>query len=122
MSLSMQTVQKSPQEPHEPVAVACTFHPNCSPDASDMDRDLRTGMKIWCAVRRCDTRPLPRDPDNVLKKNNIAALNSEPALLSQLVTKIQEFDPDVIAAHNAYGFDLDVLSVRMQALRLNNWQ
>lgn len=39
-----------------------------------------------------------------------------------MLAKVQEFDPDVIAAHNAYGFDLDVLSARMQSLRLNNWQ
>lgn len=36
-------------------------------------------------------------------------------MLNALIAQIQQFDPDVIAAHSAYGFDLDVLARRPPA-------
>mmetsp|Transcript_74540 Transcript_74540/g.129261 ORF Transcript_74540/g.129261 Transcript_74540/m.129261 type:complete len:1481 (+) Transcript_74540:72-4514(+) len=122
LSLSMQTMQRSAQHGHEPVAFACTLHPNVSPDASDNERHLRVGMTSWMAVRRFDTRPLPRDAEKVLPKKNVAHFSHEGGLFKALLDKIQEFDPDVIACHNAYAFELDVLASRMAAQKLQNWQ
>jgi len=122
LSLSMQTVQRSPQQPHEPVAITCSMHPNVSPDASDSEHQLRLGMKWWKGVTRMDSRPLPRDADKVLKQVLAEPHNTEAALLQAFLSKVQEFDPDVIAGHNAYGFDLDVLATRMHQLKVQSWQ
>merc|ERR1740130_1856027 len=43
-------------------------------------------------------------------------------MFGALLQKIQDFDPDVIACHNAYGFDLEVLASRMAVLNLPVWQ
>lgn len=122
MSLSMQTTQKSVQQPHEPVAIACTMHPNVSPDAMDSEKDLREGMTHWKALRRIDSAPLPRDSEKVLGNAGVHHFTSESALLLAFLAKVQEFDPDVIAGHNAFGFDLDVLASRMGHLKLQGWQ
>lgn len=117
MTLNMQTVQKTAQHGHEPVTVACTMHPNFSADASESEQHLKLGMSSWRAVRRYDTRPLP-----VLPQHQVDAFPTEHSLFEALLQKIQDFDPDVIACHDAYGFDLEVLASRMSALNLNFWQ
>lgn len=123
ISIGMQTFQRSPDQPHEPVAISCTLHPKLNVDAPENDRDLRDGMRQWAAVRRFDTRQLPRDSAQVLAKNGVEQYSSEVSLLNALLAKINEFDPDVVAGHNAYGFDLDVLATRMHQLKMNNgWQ
>mmetsp|Transcript_83678 Transcript_83678/g.249736 ORF Transcript_83678/g.249736 Transcript_83678/m.249736 type:complete len:1455 (+) Transcript_83678:118-4482(+) len=122
MSLCMQTFQRSAQEPHEPVAIACTLHPNVSPEAGDSDRELKLGMDTWVALRRFDSRPLPRDSDRLLSQRRVEHHSSEVALLSAFLSVVQKFDPDVISGYNAYGFDLDVLGARMQHLKLQSWQ
>lgn len=122
LSIGMQTLQRSAQQPHEPLAFSCTLHPRLNADAPDSDKDLRDGMVIWSAVRRMDSRPLPRDSEKVLAAAGVETHSSEAALLTALLAKIHEFDPDVIAGHNAYGFDLDVLSARMHNLKLQGWQ
>eukprot|EP00929_Paragymnodinium_shiwhaense_P040594 TRINITY_DN21176_c0_g1_i2.p1 TRINITY_DN21176_c0_g1~~TRINITY_DN21176_c0_g1_i2.p1 ORF type:complete len:1507 (+),score=333.68 TRINITY_DN21176_c0_g1_i2:75-4595(+) len=122
MSISMQTVQRSNVQGHEPVAIACTCHPYVRPDGSEGDQELRTGLQTWVALRRLDTRPLPRDSETVLPKNHVQYYTSESALLGALLSKVQDFDPDVIVGYNAYGFDLDVIGARMAALNLQGWQ
>lgn len=122
MCISMQTVQRSVQMPHEPVAISLTFHPRLNPDAADSDRDLKDGMTQWAAVRRLDSRPFPRDSEQLLASNGVATFTSEVALFNSLLAQVNEFDPDAIAGHNAYGFDLDVLTSRMHSLKIQGWQ
>eukprot|EP00930_Biecheleria_cincta_P055257 TRINITY_DN41594_c0_g1_i1.p1 TRINITY_DN41594_c0_g1~~TRINITY_DN41594_c0_g1_i1.p1 ORF type:complete len:1464 (+),score=323.89 TRINITY_DN41594_c0_g1_i1:78-4469(+) len=122
LSLNLQTLQANAQQPHEVLAIACTFHPTVSPDASESERELRNGMGHWAGVRRLDTKPFPRDGEKVLSESNIQTCNNELALLHAFLDKVQEFDPDVIAGHNAYGFDLDVLANRLHQLRVQPWQ
>jgi len=121
LSINLQTVQKSPQEPHEVVAAACSLHPNFSTEATN-GNEVKVGTSCWKAIRRFDARPLPRDADRVLAQQRVEHHNSEVALMNALLAKIQEFDPDVIAAHNAYGFDLDVIASRLHHLKLHGWQ
>ena len=35
--------------------------------------------------------------------------------------KLSQIDPDVVAAHNFIGFDLDVLLHRMKDLKVRHW-
>eukprot|EP00448_Togula_jolla_P023098 CAMPEP_0170591232 /NCGR_PEP_ID=MMETSP0224-20130122/12293_1 /TAXON_ID=285029 /ORGANISM="Togula jolla, Strain CCCM 725" /LENGTH=1396 /DNA_ID=CAMNT_0010915081 /DNA_START=104 /DNA_END=4294 /DNA_ORIENTATION=- len=123
LSVSMQTQQRSAQHGHEPVVIVCTLHPNVSSDASDSDHELKQGMVTWSAVRRFDARPLPRDSEKLLPNHNVEHFGSETALLEALLAKVNELDPDIIAGHNAYGFDLEVLASRISALKLtSSWQ
>lgn len=122
LTLSMQTTQRSTQHGHEPLAVACTMHPHFSPDAADSENHLKIGMATWRAVRRFDARSLPRDSERVLPGQQVEPFQSEQSLFATLLQKIQDFDPDVIACHNAYGFDLDVLASRMSTHKLQFWQ
>ena len=46
---------------------------------------------------------------------------NERALLSFLMNKIQGEDPDVLVAHNLFGFDFDVLLTRAIENKLNTW-
>ena len=64
MSLSLQTIRQSAESPHEVVAVACTLHPNVSPDASGSDSEQKRCGR-WGAIRRLNTNPFPRDADKV---------------------------------------------------------
>lgn len=122
MSVSMQTFQESSQKPHEAVAIGCTMHPNVSPDASESDQELRTGMTRWAGLRRLDSRPFPRDSERVLAESKVSACGSETALILAFLGKVQDFDPDVIVGHNAFGFDLDVLASRLHHLKIQPWQ
>lgn len=117
MTLNMQTTQRSAQQGHEPVSIACTMSPHFSADASDSENHLKLGINHWRAVRRFDDRQLP-----LLPQHKVDHFQSEQAMLAALLQKVQDFDPDVIACHNAYGFDLDVLASRMSVLKLPLWQ
>eukprot|EP00435_Cladocopium_sp_Y103_P021905 s2320_g5.t1 len=119
MSLSMQTVQQSSQAPHEVLAIACTLHTNVSADAGSEDPRMGT----WAAVRRLDINPLPRDADKALAQAGMQTCNNELHLLTSFLAKVQEFDPDVLAGHNAYACDLDILASRFQQLKMSTqWQ
>lgn len=122
LSLSMQTTQRSAQHGHEPVAIACTLHPFVNCDAAENDKDLRQGMEGWAAVRRCEARPFPRDAETMFENAKIKHYSSESSMLCAFLAKIQEFDPDVIVGHNAYGFDMDVLISRIAHNKINVWQ
>lgn len=120
LTLNMQTMQPGVQHGHEPVVAAMNLYPSCNIDGSESD--MRVGMEKWLGVRRFDSQPLPRDSEKLLPQRGIQHFSSEAAMLTALLTKIGEFDPDVIVGHNLYGFDLDVLAARMQAQNIQSWQ
>eukprot|EP00434_Breviolum_minutum_P021604 symbB.v1.2.019069.t1/scaffold1542.1/size112718/4 len=118
MSLSLQTVQQNSQAPHEVLAIACTLHTNISADARSEERR----MGKWAAVRRLDTNPFPQDAEKALAQAGIQTSNNELHLLTTFLAKVQEFDPDVVAGHNAYSCDLDILAARFNQLKVHQWQ
>lgn len=86
--------------------------------------------------------PLPLDLQDQLKKQKevrIEICQSERQLLNAMLSallstwcvhmltaslfadQIQAWDPDVLVAHNFYGFDLDVLLHRMQENKTTGW-
>ncbi|CAM6100645.1 unnamed protein product [Calypogeia fissa] len=50
----------------------------------------------------------------------LAYESSERALLSLLMVKLYQLDPDVLVGHNISGFDLDVLLHRLQACKVQS--
>lgn len=122
MSISMQTVQHSVGQSHEPVVVACSMHPNFSTDGSEAGKELNLGTSSWIGLRRLDARPLPRNAEKTLTEIGVDHFNSEAMLLQSLLSKVHAFDPDVVAGHSTYGFDLEILSSRMAAQNIKGWQ
>ncbi|CAJ1326856.1 unnamed protein product [Effrenium voratum] len=115
MSCCLQTLQPSAQMPHEVLAVACTAQ------ALSVDAETPSAQGHWAAVRRLEGSPFPRDAEKDLAKKGIQCCNNELALLTAFMDKVQQFDPDVIAGHNAYAFDLDVMAGRMNQLKIQQW-
>jgi len=122
LSLSMQTLQRSAEHSHEPIVMGMTFHPNFNIEAADSDKEFRSGMSKWMAIRRFDSQPFPRDADKLLAQREVQQFPSEAAMLSAFLAKIGDFDPDVIVGHTVYGFDLEVLSSRLHAQKSLQWQ
>lgn len=46
---------------------------------------------------------------------------NERSMLSMFFVKMQQEDPDVIASHNLFGFEFDVLLTRAVANKLSQW-
>lgn len=60
--------------------------------------------------------------EQYLKQNPYVAMeNSEKSLLNRFMTKLGEFDPDVIAGHAITSFDLDVLLHRLHHFKITTW-
>jgi len=54
-------------------------------------------------------------------KATITTLPNERALLNVLTAKLHLADPDVIVGHNIRGFDMDVLTHRMEQTKTKMW-
>jgi len=121
LALSMQTMQHGGQNSHEPVAMAMSMHSNISSQATDTNSDLHPHCH-WTAVRQLDTRSLPQQAQEELAHYGVEQFQSEYAMLDAFLAKVQEFDPDVIAGHRAYSFDLDLLAARMNYTKVQGWQ
>ena len=52
---------------------------------------------------------------------NIKAMGNERALLSCFFNDLKAEDPDVIVAHNLYGFDIEVLLQRSAYNNVGAW-
>lgn len=51
----------------------------------------------------------------------VSHFNSERALLSTVVARLRDVDPDCIVGHNVLAYDLDILYSRMIALKVPHW-
>ncbi|KAJ2763400.1 DNA-directed DNA polymerase alpha catalytic subunit pol1, partial [Coemansia nantahalensis] len=97
----------------------------------DMSLDDQTPAAQRAGEQRTLVRPpsgVPMPPDFVRAAQaqsrrglHVDAVRTEAALLSGLVAQLQRIDPDIVVAHNFYGFDLDVLLHRMRALHTDGW-
>jgi DNA polymerase alpha subunit A len=122
LSLNMQTAQRSQQHGHEPLVVAMTLHSAFDVESADGDRHLTRGVGKWLGIRRLDTQPLPRDAEKLLASRGVQSFSSEAHFLLAALTRVCDFDPDVIVGQNLYGFDLDVLASRLHANKIQCWQ
>ncbi|KAJ2582893.1 DNA-directed DNA polymerase alpha catalytic subunit pol1, partial [Coemansia sp. RSA 1836] len=84
----------------------------------------RTGGEQTTVVRQLTGVPLPVDFMRVAgttRGMTVEVVKTEAALLNLLMALLQRADPDILVAHNFYGFDLSVLLHRMRALRIDGW-
>lgn len=75
-------------------------------------------------IRQLEEIPYPIGFQDAVKKDSghkVEVLNTERALLSFLLNKLQQADPDVLVGHNFIGFDLDVLLHRLKEHKISGW-
>lgn len=59
--------------------------------------------------------------NNPRTRNTLKLMPNERAMLCYLTAQLHSADPDVIVGHNIRGFDLDVLTHRMEQNKVPLW-
>ncbi|GKY94427.1 hypothetical protein MPSEU_000408600 [Mayamaea pseudoterrestris] len=132
MSLKLHTMVHPKTHQSEIVAVAAVCHKHVLLDSSTSDPSPRDVAHLtlirplpMVAVNDETTAPghmvsskpslgvaqFPRDLDREIQTNmpHLKRETNERALISRLLVQIGQWDPDVIVAHNAWGFEMEVL-------------
>ncbi len=132
LALSMKTVIHPSTHTHEVMMIAGLVHKSINVDGSTKE-DPKL-MIPWVGIRPLDSaagpnypKKFPHDLDAMLKKGAarfrsapVMKFNKEREMLSVFFQKVLgTFDPDIITAHNLWGFDLEVLLKRSKELKIN---
>jgi len=85
------------------------------------NKDL--GMSFFSILRKIPGMNIPRDFNQKASKSKykIRVEESEAALINNFIAQVCEFDPDIIAGHDAYTSIFDTLLNRIRKLRTPNW-
>ncbi|KAJ2095769.1 DNA-directed DNA polymerase alpha catalytic subunit pol1 [Coemansia sp. S100] len=122
MTLSLKTVMNHKDNANEVVAVSVLVHRDMSLD--DATPAAQRQAEQTTVVRQLTGVPLPPDfmrAAQATRGMTVEVVKGEAALLNLLMALLQRADPDILVAHNFYGFDLSVLLHRMRALRIDGW-
>ncbi len=132
LSLSMKTVIHPSTHTHEIVMIAGLVHKSINLDGNTKE-DPKL-MTPWVGIRPLDSaagsnqpKKFPHDLDTVLKQvatrfrsAPVMKFNKEREMLSVFFQKVLgNCDPDIITAHNLWGFDLEVILKRCKDLKIN---
>ncbi|KAI8892872.1 hypothetical protein BC833DRAFT_610404 [Globomyces pollinis-pini] len=119
MSLNLRTAMNPIKNVNEIVACSALVYTNVN---MDMDSSDLVGVR-FTAVRQLTDVPWPMGFVDATRKlkTKVELPPNERALLSFLLAKIYQLDPDIIVGHNFIDFDLDVLLQRMKANRVDHW-
>ena len=104
----------------EIAAIAMCFAPAVKLEC--MEKEIRFDGQNgkFCAIKQFEGKILPRRELEEIQKCGIQVMDEKP-MLALLCAKMQQLDPDVIIAHNAFGNELDVLANRMGYFGLKGW-
>ncbi|KAJ1818574.1 DNA-directed DNA polymerase alpha catalytic subunit pol1, partial [Coemansia sp. RSA 2599] len=124
MTLSLKTVVNHTTSANEVVAISVLVHRDSSLD--DATPAAKRQGEQQTLVRPLAGVPMPADFERLRLAQarrglSIETVRTEAALLNLFTALLKRVDPDVLTAHNFYGFDIDVLLHRMQALRTDGW-
>ncbi|KAJ2468610.1 DNA-directed DNA polymerase alpha catalytic subunit pol1 [Coemansia sp. RSA 2322] len=124
LTLSLKTVMNHKDNTNEIIAVSIMVHRDVSLD--DPTPAAQRSSEQTTVIRQLPGMPLPADFARAAQAQSkrgltVEAVKTEAALLNLLMALLQRTDPDVLVAHNFYGFDLDVLLHRMRALNTDGW-
>ncbi|GLH01797.1 DNA polymerase alpha catalytic subunit [Gryllus bimaculatus] len=78
----------------------------------------------FCILAPLCDQPFPYDIRECIKQQDgvyVERMDSERALLNNLLAKVQRLDPDFIVGHDILGFDLEVLLQRLLNHKIPNW-
>ncbi|KAJ2991108.1 DNA polymerase alpha catalytic subunit [Globomyces sp. JEL0801] len=128
MSLNLRTAMNPIKNVNEIVACSALVYTNGNELVlmmivnMDMDSSDLVGVR-FTAVRQLTDVPWPMGFVDATRKlkTKVELPPNERALLSFLLAKIYQLDPDIIVGHNFIDFDLDVLLQRMKANRVDHW-
>lgn len=130
MAVSMKTIVNPRTHMHELVAISgLVYH------KVDMESETRLDPKQM--DRFTFIRPLgfsagedfpprfPHDLQDFIKRQNCHhychAMPNERALIAAFLNKVQTIDPDVMASHNLFGFEFDVILSRAKEHKVASW-
>lgn len=130
MCISLKTAVNPVTHTHEVIAISCLTH-------TSIDIEADTEMTPKCFRRFTLVRPLgpscgvaytqtfPHDLQAELLRagGTISTLPNERALLNTFFQRLGVEDPDILASHNLFGFEFDVIINRAVAHKLagNSW-
>ena len=123
LSLSLKTCLTG-NKTHEVAVVAGNFQHNCRLDSTEEELGRNRNQQSFVILRPVEGRALSRRDEELIKRDGrgvVTIENSERAILSLTLAKIQKLDPDIIIGHNSFGFDLDVLSSRLTFHKISGW-
>jgi DNA polymerase alpha subunit A len=129
MSISMKTAVNPSTHVHEVIALSAFIHVKV-----DVDGDTALApnlMKRYTFVRQLGQSCGPSYPNSFPHDltaelshhaaDMITSLPNERALLNAFFTRIHVEDPDILASHNLFGFEFDVVISRAVAHKLPGW-
>eukprot|EP00602_Paraphysomonas_sp_CaronLab_P000598 CAMPEP_0185022260 /NCGR_PEP_ID=MMETSP1103-20130426/4977_1 /TAXON_ID=36769 /ORGANISM="Paraphysomonas bandaiensis, Strain Caron Lab Isolate" /LENGTH=1359 /DNA_ID=CAMNT_0027554251 /DNA_START=80 /DNA_END=4156 /DNA_ORIENTATION=+ len=129
MSICMKTVVNPSTHVHEIVCIAGVVHTKV-----DVDGDTTLSphfLKRFAFIRQLSTTcgtgypaNFPHDIDTEISRSgggSITTCANERALLSAFFSRLHVEDPDVLASHNLFGFEFDVILSRATANKLPTW-
>ena len=126
LSLSLKTVVNPKSHAHEVVVASVLYHNSVNIDGPTPSKPGQLSrVTAVTSSAHAGISALPVDLNDTIVKekqqNVIRPMKNEAALLTFLVSRISELDPDVILGHNISGFDLDVLLHRIAQNNVPNW-
>ena len=130
MSVSMKTAVNPHSHTHEVIAISGLVHTEVQADV-DTDVDVKF-MRRFTYIRplgvSCGNQyaaAFPHDLADFNRKQGSAGvfetLPNERAMLSKFFIRLQQEDPDIMASHNLFGFEFDVILNRAIANKIPQW-
>lgn len=131
MCVSMKTAVNPVTHLHEIIALSALIHTRVDAEAdTQLDQKL---MSRFTIVRQlgtsCGNRfpsVFPHDLTSEIQKigggaESVVTCPNERAMLAMFFVRIQQEDPDLLASHNLFGFEFDVLLARAVANKIPAW-
>ena len=129
MSISMKTAVNPSTHVHEVISISGVVHTKVDIDGdTPVDPSL---MKRFTYIRPLGNScgagypaVFPHDLSNEIKAAGPIGVEisaNERALLNVFFQRVFKEDPDILASHNLFGFEFDVLLSRAQANKLATW-
>ena len=124
-ALNLKTVVSPKTNVHEVATASLVYLSGVRQDSAMEAKEWKRQVRRLTLVRPLEGAAYPPGWQPFVAQANsgsagqvVSSQGSERALLSCLLAKVADIDPDVVVGHNAVGFDLDVLLHRAAALKL----
>lgn len=129
MCVSMKTVVNPRTHQHEIVAISGLVYTKVEAEAdtpiSGAHMRRFTFMRPLGSLGPSFPTKFPHDLEPHIKKKNAGrffeTFGNERAMLTKFLIKVQTEDPDVMASHNLFGFEFDVILNRAADLKISQW-
>lgn len=129
MSISLRTVMDKKSNKQEVVAISARIYKDMDHDTTEPVKKLPCSLLTY--VRPISgvfptgfTRKIAEGKTNSRGKvlpNTVRTFDSESALLSEFLSQLERFDPDVLVGHALENIHFNILTHRLKDLRIMNW-